>query len=182
MALKFESEKEFEDFLMDNQDFLEESFGCEGYTFYRQLNLGAYGIADIVAINAFRDPDGATYGNIDIFELKNTTLSHVHISQLARYRQFFLQFGGLFSHISVHCHLIGLPTFPGGDDLVFLAQSINWLSVYELGINPRQGLEFNAVSGWKVSKDNTDAVARVRTLLEVPPALAPTMAANESAH
>lgn len=180
MAIIFEREKDLEDLLMEHEGFTAASFGCENHVLRRQVNLGAYGIADIVALSSGWEEAGYSFCSIHIIELKNEPLTHAHISQVARYREFFNQFDPRFSDMQIHGHLVGPKTFPKGDDLCFLAQSIDWLTVYEFEFDPMTGLEFKPVRGWKFSKD--DEAARLRMWEEIEPGERPlpvVKAANE---
>jgi hypothetical protein len=184
MAIVFEKEKDLEDFLMDNQEFLGRQFGLENHTFYRQVNLGTYGVADIVGVLSDRWPDGTPYCDIHIFELKNEPLTHPALSQIARYREFFMRFEDRFADFTVRGSLIGPKTFPTKDDLCFLAQSIDWLGVYEFTFHPTNGLRFGLVADWKFSQDNASAMERAWELLNPgeQDLLVIPSAANESAH
>lgn len=178
MAIKFETERDLEDCLMENTDFLECYTGPH-YSFYRQMNLGPYGIADIVGICSYTDPDGRTNCDVRIIELKNTPLAAAHVAQLARYKSFFervLQDSGI-RFTDIRGILVGLKTFPTADDLCYLVQNMNWLTCYEMNFCPFAGLEWHEVGGWRPSADASDAIARVSELVTPPPQMA---AANEA--
>lgn len=167
--ISFDSEKCLEDLLFENQDFLRKSFDLDAdHEIRRQVQLGAYGTADIVALKAYRDVEhDFTYLDVVIFELKNTPLALGHVSQIARYKRFFdsLYIEHDIDHVEIKGILIGKKTFPTGDDLVFLCQSIDWLETYEFSIDPLAGLKFGWVNGWVKSGEKTqDFDAFVDTL------------------
>lgn len=151
--ISFDSEKCFEDFLFDNKEIIINSFGlCEDSQILRQVDLNPYGICDIISIYVDDISEKIQQVNIDLFELKNTQLKSEHFVQCARYKTFFDNLGHENYHINFNCHLIGMQTFKQSpSDLVYLAQSIDWLSVYETSLHPIDGIEFKFVHGWGVS-------------------------------
>ena len=112
----------------------------------RQVKLGEYGIADIVAYVECME-SGETW--VEVVELKNTKLRADHLSQLARYK-------GFFDDSEFDCArftLVGLKTFPSGGDECYLFQSAEWADVYELTICMIEGVSFEKVSGWRPAKN-----------------------------
>jgi len=171
--IMFDSEKSLEDMVFENTDYFGEIL--EVYApehpenvagVLRQPKLGAYGTADIVYFCWGPSIDKKKKLYIDLLELKNQKLSHQHVSQCARYRSFFRSLNNL---ATVEClfraHLIGLKTFPTDNDLVYLCQSINWLSVYEIDIEPLAGIEFSRVSGWGKRGGENDYIEQFMTLV-----------------
>ena len=114
----------------------------------RQVDLGGYGIADIIISYLDLDDDDNEVVKIEIIELKNTKLKAEHVSQLARYRAYF-ELAGV-EHIS--CTLIGLSTLPDGSDLCYLLQGSEWMSAYEVVIDLSDGVTFSEISGWKPTR------------------------------
>jgi len=152
-VISFDSEKDFENFLIENDSYFSGLFKLHNANIYQQLNLGPYGVADIVAVEEMphEDPGRKTI-SVKIFELKNTPLKHEHISQISRYREFFMNSDRhLYHKLAIKGYLIGKKTFPADDDFCFLCQSIPWLDVCEFSLDPISGIEIRVVSGWKVS-------------------------------
>lgn len=152
--ISFDSEKAFEDMFQQNEDFTFEHFG--GDTLLRQVNIGHYGICDLIAlsISEDEDPDGDIYKSLDvnIIELKNTPIKLDHFVQCAKYKTFFDNVDSEeFQAIDICVHLVGMKTFPSGSCVELLAQSIDWLHVYETEINPTEGIDFKLCSGWNMS-------------------------------
>lgn len=177
MAIKFESERDLEDCLMANLGFLED-YTSENCSFYRQMNLGPYGIADIVGICVYTDPDGDTYCDVWIIELKNTPMASAHVAQVARYKSFFeklLASSGI-RYVTVRGILVGLKTFPTADDLCYLVKSMDWLTCYEMEFLPLRGMVWREVGDWRPSADASEAITRVAKLVTPPP----FVAANEA--
>ncbi len=165
MGISFDSEKDFEDCLFEHQEVMENYIGLNGYTFFRQVRCGGYGIADIVALRSYTDISGR-YVDIHIIELKNTTLTPAHLAQVARYKKFFLELArNQPAEFDIRGSLIGKKTFPTSDDFAYLCQSIDWLQVYEFGLDPMAGLELNLVAGWRNSSDHSDDINKMLRIL-----------------
>jgi len=150
--IHFDSEKAMEDLLYEtSDDFLIPLLG--GDNCFRQVALGPYGICDLILIGTnegANDPEDIL--NIELIELKNTPAKIDHISQCARYKAFFDAMQGKTDFIvNFHAHLITLPTDWAECGFCYLAQSIDWLTVYDTKICPATGLELNPVGGWHKS-------------------------------
>ena len=154
--ISFDTEKFLENFLVEHMDHYREFFGINDAEIHQQMNIGAYGITDIVTIRhheldyGYNEPDLVTMVDITIFELKNTPLSAQHVSQISRYKRFFDKISeetGL--QVNIRGVLIGKKTFPTSDDLCYLCQAIDWLEVYEVDLDPLKGLRFKAIEGWR---------------------------------
>lgn len=153
--ISFDSEKAFETFLLASPELMEEEFGVtESFRVFPQMELGPYGIPDIVAVEVLEPPDEKKIVTVKIFELKNAPLTLANVAQISRYKDFFNDAArGMNVDYDVDAYLIGAKTFPtqNGSDLVYLCQNIDWLSVYEFALNPRKGIEFHAVREWRPS-------------------------------
>ena len=110
----------------------------------RQVRIGEHGIVDIVA-----HVEDMASGNrwVEVVELKNTKLKSEHLSQLARYKNFFRR-----TDSDVRFTLIGLKTFPNCTDDCFLIQASSWASVYEVSVDFVDGVSFSIVENWVMSK------------------------------
>ncbi len=150
--IHFDSEKDMEDMFMKYDEHLCGLLGLGECVSFRQVTLGDYGISDILLIDKdfpVRNKKKTVF--VNLVELKNDKLSHSHISQCARYGEFFKELNERQEeyHFQFRASLICLKTFPINNDLVFLAQSIEWLDFYELSIVPDEGVSLNIVGGWK---------------------------------
>ena len=153
--IHFDSEKCMEDFFFLNYGSYTGHFDLlPSYEWkaYRQVQLGAHGTCDILFVAMENQGEGCLTIHIRLVELKNTELSHSHVSQVARYADFFTAMAEESSAIiDFRASLVGLKTFPGGSDLVYLCQSIEWLDVFEVSLTPLHGLRLKNVCGWKPS-------------------------------
>lgn len=153
--ITFDSEKCFEDLLFDNKEILFEHFDLyHEAKIIRQVNLNPYGICDLLSIYIDKSINSITYLYIDLFELKNTQIKSDHLIQCARYKTFFDNLDLENTTIEFNCHLIGMKSFDNNSsDLVYLCQSIEWLSVYECILSPFEGIGFKKTQGWGISKN-----------------------------
>lgn len=149
--IHFDSEKDLEDVIWNNLRYFDEL--PEGEEKFRQPRLGDYGVADIITIQHCAT-QGVKIIHVHLIELKNTPLKYEHIGQCARYKRFFEKANETTPFIiTFSASLIGLKTFPVSSDLEFIAQEVEWLDVYELGIDPASGITLNIVEGWEISAD-----------------------------
>lgn len=159
MAVSFDSEKDFEDFVFENEEWFKAAFNISDHDLYRQVNLGPYGIADIVATHEKALADGCKFLDVMVFELKNTQISHTHLSQIARYLTFFDRMTLFKGIVDVAGVLIGKKTFPNEGDLCYLCQNQNRIDVCEFDIDPVEGMTFHSVRGWHMKSSQLDAEA-----------------------
>lgn len=82
MKIDFESEKELEDFICDHYSETNEFIvdGSFPHHLFRQMDLGDYGIADLITITECRD--GVAIG---VFELKKENITAAAFEQVLRY-------------------------------------------------------------------------------------------------
>lgn len=182
MAIVFETEKDLENLLIEHQDILEAKLELANCSFYPQMRLGTYGIADIVAIGAERFANGLAV-QVTIIELKNVALTSDHLVQVARYKAFFENhIDPKVMHLEVSAVLIGPKTFTGSEN-VYLFQGIPWLRTFEFTFCPHKGLLLNQVGGWRRDLDSDAAITSVLDYIEdaagepLPPVV---IAANEA--
>lgn len=164
----FESEKEFEDLLCDELDdngyWLVEDEHIDHWQ--RQTNLGSHGITDIITSAITMDLDEnkkpfISSRNLKVIELKITELSHSHIAQIAKYKEFFdlTEPDADMSYVLV-CKKGNLAS-----DSFYTAQSIDWLSVYLYDFSITEGLIFTNLNCFSANYDQgkTDAaISRIK--------------------
>lgn len=150
LLITFDTEKCFEDLLFDNKHLIIESLELPKDTkIFRQISLHPYGICDLLCISIHQITDNLKLLQIDLIELKNTSLKSDHLIQCARYKTFFDNLKLDSYEVEFNCHLIGMATFKTDpSDFVLLCQSIDWLSVYECFLDPLEGIKFKFTSGW----------------------------------
>ncbi|MDX8382446.1 MAG: hypothetical protein R8M45_00095, partial [Ghiorsea sp.] len=124
----------------------------------RQVKFGSYGIVDLLGIDIeypFGEEGGAYY-TLSVYELKNTPLKSDHLIQCSRYYTYLKNLSETSDYkIIFNISLIGLKTFPSAQGLEFLAQSIDWLEVYEIRLDPKTGLIFHRIEGWITGNDDS---------------------------
>jgi len=152
----FESEKELEDLLCNE---LEESgiwLAEDEHVDYwqRQTNLGSHGITDIITSTVTMDLDEdknpfVSSRVLKVIELKITELSYSHLSQIARYKDFFdgVEFSADMEYILI-CKSGNLVS-----DAFYLAQSMDWLSVYLYDLSMTKGLVFTSLKDYSGNYD-----------------------------
>lgn len=153
--LPFPSERAIEDYVFDH---ICEHQQCpiteqEFQLVFRQVNLGPYGIADIVKVDY--SPD-AIY--VTVLELKNELLNPSHVAQLARYiaglNHILGPYGGLLQtktgvSLSIFGELAG-PFDKNANDLPFLSDILeDRISIYDLSLTYDEGFKSDFIeSGW----------------------------------
>lgn len=140
----FESEKEFEDMLCDRLDegsWIVEDECVDGYE--RQVKLESYGVVDLLLHDTEMDlVDGCEIiigRRVKIVELKITELKSDSLAQIARYKAFF---DAVEHDFELSYVLVCKASCSYRGDLVFLAQSMDWLDIYTYKFSLTNGVEF----------------------------------------
>ena len=147
----FESEKEFEDVLMDNQEILSGEFG--GDYFERQVKLFGYGTADIIGVHTEHD-DLMAVMNINIYELKIGKIDFNAIGQVCRYVKAVKRFvrknkrPSKLSGLAIHVSGIVIGSKMGSGDVCYLSDAIEDVSAYSYKIDAIDGLVIHAEEDW----------------------------------
>jgi len=136
------SEKKLEDFVCEHlsgKDHYEgfEDLGAEPCNFvFRQFDLAAYGIADIITFDI--DYDGGL--ETTIYELKQNKINSDALVQVFRYKQGIKQIlESLSIESNIYCILIGCG-IDHANGLDVALSSIENLSVYSYDICPKTGV------------------------------------------
>lgn len=162
--IQFCTERDMEDYFFEHYESYWDSFGIEPelkWKAERQVQIGQHGICDLLFTAIERLDNGIDVLHIRLVELKNTAISHSHVSQVARYADFFNRLESEGAAITnFKASLVGLKTFPCSSDLVFLCQSIGWLDVFEVSLTPTRGLALKAVSDWRPSQHRNDDLSK----------------------
>jgi len=141
------SEKKLEDFIykhLSGEDFypgfdeIREEENTPDFVF-RQMNLGSYGIADIVTFNI--NCDGSI--TADIYELKKNIIQVQDVIQVFRYKKGIKElFYKIERYCKVYCFLIGSGV-SDNEELSIGISEINNLFVYTYDICPKNGIVLN---------------------------------------
>lgn len=157
--IKFESEAEFEDFVIDNitekkiLDGLGITFKGNKKKLYQQYTLGSYGRTDLVIVD-FQDEKILGF---NIIELKNVKINTHALFQISRYVNGFQQLVRDDDRISNDVYIKGYLLGPGYEDddwcyiYVLLNENIN-ITTFSLDINT--GVKFTQIN--KYLNKNTD--------------------------
>lgn len=136
------SEKELEDFLIvDNQiELRSRGLNCFWQDIlFRQLNIGAYGIADIVGVDTIRDDNGDIEAlGVYVYELKKDEVGIDALAQVCRYASglaHIFEKENIFGRLRV----IFFPVLIGksidlNKQFVYLARQISNLRIYTYSI------------------------------------------------
>ena len=153
--LDFPSEKILEDYIFENITKYGDCpiSGYEAFLSFRQFNLGAYGIPDIVKMVSRND-----CMEITVLELKVEPLKPAHLAQLCRYVTGMNELVGKYKkhlNIKVFGELAG--PLELGNDLVFLADHVGHnITIHDLSLSMDDGLVSEQVPrGW--TKTGSDA-------------------------
>ena len=167
--VKFNSEKDLEDYICE---YMEKHGQCpvtgeNVELWWRQVNFGGYGIADI--IKAYFDPNGDIY--LTVLELKNEKITSKCLAQTLRYRTCVKEFiGERFNKheekIHVYSEILGT-RLSMQDDTCYLVNDLESLSVYSFEIDVDNGFSVESIGkGWSRTnpefKDNKDIVNQIR--------------------
>jgi len=140
-------EKELEDFLMEDEDRLV-YIGIDPTPHtqvFRQLSLGSYGTADIVAVSPEDGPDGQFF-RVTIVEVKKGDVDVNALIQAARYRVGFIHHfkkywdGGKPPRIYVSITLVGSHVNLG--DWVYLGDLLAYVPIFTYKLSLSEGIEF----------------------------------------
>ena len=129
------SRKEYYDGLAD----IYEDYGGDPQLVFRQLNIGSYGIIDLITFNSNIDSFIIT-----IYELKKNEINRDSLIQILRYKkgieEICDQYDILFSPIQ--CVLVG-GCISDYDDFSIAATAIPFLSIFIYNIHPQTGINID---------------------------------------
>ena len=126
---------------------------------FRQLDLGAYGIADIVKVSAQENPfENEKHYVITVLELKNADLKSKDLSQLARYMTGIDRYIEKYNQkmrftYEIYGELGGLRN--GDNDICYLSKYLENIGIYTLSATLTNGFLSNIIGdGWyKIDED-----------------------------
>lgn len=158
MKVEFPSERAIEDYVWKQ---LENGQPCpisgDAHNFcLRQKEIKGYGVTDIIKIDV--SDEGV---RITVLELKNEELKESHISQLYRYMTGIRRVARLYSKKIIGCPDIEVvgelagPFNPNRGDIVWLLQSLDDVTVYDISLSFEHGFKAEEVSkGWHKGDEN----------------------------
>lgn len=113
----------------------------------RQLDIGNYGIADIVI---FKDPEPDGLIDVEIYELKKDVIDKSSLIQILKYKVGIKKYAELYDLKigEISLNLIG-GRISQENLFEFVPQAINDLEIYTYDICPDNGLTFKSEDSWK---------------------------------
>lgn len=153
-------EKDLEDMLfeyLDNFDVLiPKGFEHSCQRKYRQVNLGSYGIADIIGISEFEQHDNKLI-EINIYELKKEEISVGTFLQALRYAKalsIIFEKSNPNDNIEYKIILIG-KILKTNSDFIYLTDFYENLHLYTYSFDFHKGITFEQHSGYELINGNT---------------------------
>lgn len=161
MKIVFESEKELEDWIY--RKFQEENICCvdgtEPHHMIRQMNLGSYGICDLVSFSVYKH-EKVTEIEVRLYELKKEKITADAFTQICRYATAInqqIEFYGKSFVVDITCVLIGTEI----DESCYILNQSNFM-YYRPYFNLDSGVEFKeSSSGWHRSNEKISAIAEI---------------------
>jgi hypothetical protein len=150
-------EKEIEDLIWDSLHDDPKVLKSRGFefnekhTFYRQVHLGDYGIADLIGVHL---NETYHFADITIYELKKEKVTIDTLLQAARYAKGISRMNDTGSKYTIQMNfcLVG-KSVELGNNFVYLFDYIDNLTALTYSIDLIQGVKFKEVGGYKLSKE-----------------------------
>ena len=146
--LKFNTEEDLKQFLLENKEEIDGLFFCDNLT--SEVTLGSYGRVDLLSWESSIEGEKLLI-DINVYELKNVIPGYKELGQLCRYVSFFNSIKEKYSHrkdiiINIEGFLV-TPLMERSSDFSFLYnQCVDNVTIIEFNINPLTGIEFNVIS------------------------------------
>lgn len=164
MAVASILERELEDVIFDGLSSLEGriellkrglNFSDHRYKYYRQVNLGKYGIADIVGVSF--DPVGRVL-DVLVIELKKDDVNIKTLTQAVRYSAGIKNYVDNISFtISVRPRIVLIGSnIDTSDEFCFYSVAFRDISLYEYSIDLFGGLRFTEKDAFSYRENNYD--------------------------
>jgi hypothetical protein len=162
MKIVFDSEKELEDWIFNK--YQEEGVCCIDDTYpqnlIRQMNLGVYGICDLVSFSVHRHENQRKEVEVFIYELKKEKITADAFTQVARYATAITQ--TIEAHessidLTITCVLVGTEI----DESCYILNHSDF-RYYKPFFHPESGVEFKDDSyGWHRKNDQIPAIIEI---------------------
>jgi len=154
--VSWESEKELEDWIYNESEAtsINPINNEEIHSIYRQVDLGSYGVADLVTF--LHMPNGM---EITIIEVKKENIDVKTFAQLSRYRKGVERyFEGSHDSYCIEIRLIAVaPEIVKNDDSVWLSDLLTSSTdfyAFTCNVDLKDGVVFNQTTGWVKSNED----------------------------
>lgn len=170
--VSFESEKELEDYIVEyiNENNYNPVNGDDVLFLERQVDLGAYGIIDILLVNI--EPDGKDEFTVTytILELKKERIDEKTITQISRYiiglKQFLLEKRN--SHIKWRINGQVIATkVDNNNGTGFLIDIVSSIDCYLAAFDLNTGMKFTRNYNWKRESDFTSIADGLQSKIDL---------------
>lgn len=161
MKIVFDSEKELEDWIFNKyqEDGVVSIDGNEPQHLIRQMNLGAYGICDLVSLSVYVH-EHSTEVEVFVYELKKDKITADTFSQVSRYATAIKQSIQDYDKnidITISCVLVGTEI----DESCYILNQSQF-SYYKPYFDPDSGVDFKELSeGWHRSNGKINAIVEI---------------------
>lgn len=145
--------------ILENESNFKDKLGICG-KLVTEVKIGKHGRCDALAISREPDCNGDLGLKVDIVELKNQRLHVNHISQCARYKNFFDTCGQNIESVNVFLVVPSGLTLP--HDISFTSESIDWLVIVEVS-NDDLGFSAKCITpnyDYRIKKENVEAILK----------------------
>lgn len=139
------------------KDLLERGINILPLRYYRRVNLGSYGVADIIGIRIFRKKKNERKLEICIMELKKEEVNYSTLNQALNYAKGIQRiielnnYNKYFTNISYTFYLIGKNVDRGS--FIYLTDFTRNIHFYEYSITLDFGLLFNKINEFYLTND-----------------------------
>jgi hypothetical protein len=152
-------EKDLEDMLFEHIDdfdvLISKGFEESCQRKYRQVNLGGYGIADIIGISEYPQPNNKLI-EINIYELKKEEISVGTFLQALRYAKalsLIFEKSNPNDNIEFNIILVG-KILKTNSDFIYLTDFYENLHLYTYSFDFHKGIMFQKHSGYELTNGN----------------------------
>lgn len=160
-------EKEIEDVVYGSANSILRERGLNIYgQKFRQVNLGSYGIADIVCIDISKYGERAWGVRVSVIELKKNLIDVNTLMQSARYekgiRRMLAKSHDLSNAIVSYSHILIGKEIQKSGDFVFLLDAMENATAYTYSIDIISGILFNKCNGFSISNDMVGCLTKAQ--------------------
>jgi len=132
---------------------------------FRQLNLGSYGIADLVAVSIYKKVGGYRTISVDVYELKKEVINVGVLLQAVGYAKAIEQLIGdrlKNTSISFKFHLVGKKIDTYGN-FVYMTDMLPNIFLYEYRLDFFEGMTFGRMRGYAQTKPTLPPLSKFET-------------------
>lgn len=166
-------EKDLEDVIYEaytsgKQNFLQErGLSCFSHDYIiRQLNLGDYGIADLIAIDfiPYLEEKGKSFFIVTIYELKKDAINMATFSQIIKYGKAitsFLRSQGMYEGWILKYVIVGRSISQNSDNLCFMSDIFRTIKTYTYDYS-FDGIRFKPTKDYVCGTGNTGTFLKLK--------------------